>query len=171
MNCAKAMAIVLLGAMSAGAGAKRPVKEVAGKKVVIGSPISTDPAVELQQVRFYPCKLKDTDQPCTVVVGYLVSHLPHHNFVVEIEFELLRYKPGNSYTHAQGTITVKVIQPARGKPRKFVAVGPSWFGLAADGSPGSPATGEEARYLTKITHRPFKPEKDGFWNEEGQKPK
>ena len=157
------VAVVLLVSLAAMAGPRKRVKEIEGKQIVVAPALSGKPAVELRSLRFHACTLKKTGQPCTVVVGSLVSHLPHRNFVVTVEFELLKYKQGNNYTHSQGTLTAKVIQPAPGSPRKFVALGPSWFGVAADGSPGRPAPGEQPRYLTKITHRLFKPDKDGFW--------
>jgi len=161
MKKAAFLALVLLATHMVEAGTKQRTVPIEGRWVVVGPAANARPAVEIRKLTFYPALIEETRQPCTVAVGYIVSHLPHSNFVVTLEFEMLNYKPGHRYTHSQGTFTVKVVQPAPGVPRKFIALGPSWFGLAADGSP-APGARHHGWYLTKITHRHFDPKVDGF---------
>ena len=107
---------------------------VQGKKVSPGPAFTTTPAVTVTGLRFYDCCLAETGTPCTVVSGYLISHLstPNHKITVTITlYGIDTTWPGDSI---DGTGTVEILHPAPGKRVKFVMLAPACHKADHDGT-------------------------------------
>lgn len=113
-----------LAAAPASAGAKsRTLKEVNGKAIIPGPAFVATPVVEVGGLRFFACRLAESDAPCTVITGYVISRLPHERFDVEVTVHLQRSltRTGRLFVEGPGSIRLGRVIPGRKRPFKIVA--------------------------------------------------
>jgi hypothetical protein len=117
-------AVSLCLAAPAAAGSKRPKpRSVNGTVVLSGPAFEAKPIVEVSGLRFYDCKIARTGDPCTVITGYVVSHLPHEQFDVQLTFHMQRIvkRTERIFAEGPGAVRIERVQPERKVPFKIVA--------------------------------------------------
>jgi hypothetical protein len=128
------VACVLVVTGSLAIAGQRRTKRIGDKDVILsgtGEPLEA--LVEVTNLRIYEARLADTNKPCCVVTGHLVSRLPHANFTVTLHFEVQNSRRGLSGYGFSVPVDVVVDGPALARPVPFVGCGPRWYALAVDG--------------------------------------
>jgi len=125
-------ALMLLALCAAAAmGATVKTKEVEGKEVIPGPRFPAFEFIEVAGVTFYSCKLAEKSQPCTIITGTITTHLPNDNWVVYVDFNLVRNCGSLKMPQQSGGARATIERPAPDKAVKFTCIAPDLKSLDA----------------------------------------
>ena len=142
----------ILAATASAGGNKPAVRIIDGKEVVAKRVMKSQPIVEIRNLRFYDCVLKDSDAPCTTVIGDVVSHLPTRDFNITVKFTFFDRHLRRGTFHIMGTAEVVVPRPEPEKPTRFSCLGPD----ATRNRDADPIPATFSGYTVSIAVTPYK---------------
>ena len=155
----KHLALALLCAclaVPAWAGSKKPkTRVVDGETVIAGPAFKATPLVDVRDLKFYACTLERNGADCSIVAGYIVSHMaPQRQYVVTVDIDMYEVYGATISLQHRGTARAVIDRPKAGQPTKFVALGPPWYGEHARGKALKPAA---AHHVVRVTVQRWKP--------------
>ena len=99
--------------------------QVGDHAVAVGPDFETKQLGTIGRLRCYASKDLATNAPCTVVTGMFLPSFDMRDHAVEISIVLYNLSIHARRVWTVGTFTAVLQRPAKGKPTKFIAVGPT----------------------------------------------
>ena len=157
-RCATALlATMLLAGTAMGQTRKGRVKIVNGKAIVPGPAFKATPLVDVQDLKFYACKLKSNGADCTVITGAIVPHMaPRRQYIVTVDIELFEVCVPTMSLQNKGTVRVELDRPPTERATRFQVLAPPWYG---DHARGIETRATAAHYTLRVTLRRWSPPK------------
>ena len=143
------MALAAFLAVAAGAegATKAQLVTVGDKSAIIGLPFDAKPLVEIKDLRFYTATAVPGGKPCSIVTGYVVSHLPSAAYVVTVTVDMLKVPGSDRAEYGKiATFAGTALRPKPGQPERFTALG----GPCRRDDLGVPG-GEQYHYAYSVT--------------------